>query len=254
MQRSVATDQPAVSLNLSRKSFQNRVAVDRVGSLRWRLRAFWHAVLALFGVTGRSMAPMVAFRKGSPSVREGLPSRPTWGGPPDDEVGVPVAARMMVASQPRLFIAVTDCVAYSNGFTLGIAVRSKDEIPPQMMGFGPHREHGDEDPGIQISIRFSDGRDSRGGGLGPNRALMDYYREWSEGKDPPEPVGPIIGQQGGGGGGLRWDFNYFIWPLPPDGPVTITCKWPGRGLQTAGKELNGTAIRAAGLKSRSVWA
>ncbi len=225
--------------------------MDRVGSLRWRLRAFWHGVLALFGVTGRSLVT-VAFRKGAPPVREGVPPQPKWTGPPEDEVGVAVAARIVVALQPRLFIAVTDCVAYSNGFTFGLAVRSKDEIPPHMMGFGPHREAGD-DAGIQVSIRFSDGRDSRGGGPGPNRAVMDYYRDWSEGKDPPEPVGPIIGQHGGGGGGQHWDFRYFIWPLPPDGPVTITCKWPARGLQTAGKELNGTAIRAAGLKSHSVW-
>ena len=159
---------------------------------------------------------------------------------------------MVLASQPRLLIAVTDCVAYSNGFTFGLAVRSKDDIPPEAMGLGPHSEHGD-DEGIQITIRFSNARDSRAAGLGPNRAVMDYYQEWSEGKDPSEPVGPIIGQQSGGGGGHRWDFNYFIWPLPPDGPVTITCTWPGRGLQTAGKALDGTAIRAAGLKSRSVW-
>jgi hypothetical protein len=195
---------------------------------------------------------MVAFRKGPPAVREGMPPRPWWAGPPDDEVGVAVAARMVVASQPRLFIAVTDCVAYSSGFTFGLAVRSKDEIPPEMMGFGPYREHS-ANTGIQLSIRFSDGRDSRGGGAGPNRALMDYYREWSEGKDPPEPPGPIIGQMSGGGGGKNWDFKYFIGPLPPDGPVTITCTWPARGLQTAGKELDGTGIRAAGLKSQSVW-
>jgi hypothetical protein len=226
--------------------------VDRVGSLRWRLRTFWHGVLALFGVTGGSLASVVAFRKGPPPVREGLPPRPSWSGPPDDEVGVAVAARTVVASQPRLFIAVTDCVAYSNGFTFGLAVRSKDEIPPQMMGFGPYREAGDEQ-GIQITIRFSDGRDSLGGGLGANRAVLDYYREWSEGKDPPEPAGPIIGQQGGGGGDRHYDFRYFVWPLPPDGPVILTCKWPARGLQTAGKELNGTAIRAAGLKSHGVW-
>lgn len=161
-------------------------------------------------------------------------------------------ARMVLATQPRLFIAVTDCVAYSNGFTFGIAVRSKDRIPPESMGFpGPGREP-DWGAGIQIGIRFSDGRDSRGG-QGPSRALMDYYQEWSEGKDPPEPEGPVIAQMSGSGGETRYDFRYFVWPLPPDGPITITCRWPARGLQTAGKELNGVAIRAAGLKSKSVW-
>ena len=192
-----------------------------------------------------------ATRKGKPPVRSEPPPQPRWSGPPDEEIGVAVPARIVLASQPRLFIAVTDCAAFSNGFTLAIAVRSKDEIPPDAMGFAAYRER-DEDAGIQIGIRFSDGRESRGG-TGPNPALMDYYREWSEGKDPPEPPGPVIGQMNGGGGGKRWDFGFFIWPLPPDGPVTITCRWPRRGLQTGGEELNGTAIRAAGLKSHGVW-
>ena len=67
------------------------------------------------------------------------------------------------------------------------------------MGFAQYRER-DEGTGIQIAMRFSDGRESRGG-TGPNPAFMDYYREWSEGKDPPEPPGPIIGSMSGGGGG-----------------------------------------------------
>lgn len=225
--------------------------MDRVDSLRWRLRSWWYSTLHLLGIQrAPSIAYLRANRKGKPPVRSEPPPQPRWSGPPDEEVGVAVAARMVIASQPRLFIAVTDCTAYSNGFTIGVAVRSKDEIPPDAMGF-MHREPG-EDTGIQISVRFSDGRDTRGG-TGPHSALMDYYRDWSEGKDPVEPPGPVIGQMGGGGGGKRWDFSFFVWPLPPDGPVTITCRWPRRGLQTAGKELNGTAIRAAGLKSKSVW-
>lgn len=159
---------------------------------------------------------------------------------------------MVLATQPRLFIAVTDCVAYSNGFAFGIAVRSKDRIRPESMGFPRANREPDWDAGIAIGIRFSDGRDTRGG-QGPSPVLMDYYREWSEGKDPAEPPGPVIAQMNGSGHETSYDFHYFVWPLPPDGPVTVTCRWPGRGLQTAGKELNGTAIRAAGLKSRSLW-
>ena len=45
-------------------------------------------------------------------------------------------------------------------------MRSKDEIPTNAMGFMLHREH-DEEAGILIAMRFSDGRDSRGGGTGP---------------------------------------------------------------------------------------
>lgn len=227
--------------------------MDRVDSLRWRLRAFWHATLSLLGV---NRAPrIVAFRslkKGPRPVREGLPPRPQWSGPPEDEVGVAVAVRTVLISQPRMFIAVTDCVAYSNGFALSVAMRSKDEIPPHQMGFGGPYKEPDRGAGIQIGVRFSDGGETSEGQT-PSPALMNYYREWSEGKDPELPAGPVIVSSGGGGGGSTWNYTYFISPLPPDGPVMITCKWPARGLHAAGKSINGTAIRAAGQKSKSVW-
>ncbi len=151
------------------------------------------------------------------------PPKQPWFGPPGDEVGVPVHTRVVLASQPRLFIAVTDCVAYSSGFSIAIAIRSKDNL---------------HDPGVQIGVRFSDGQAALAEGL-----IGDLDNQ----------PGPFISLQAGSGGGGTANFNYFIWPLPPDGPVMITCKWPARGLQAAGKELNGAAIRAAGLKSHSVW-
>src|SRR5438094_8865607 len=146
--------------------------MDRVGSLRWRLRSWWYATLHMLGMNrAPSIAYLRATRKGKAPVRDQPPPVPRWGAPPDDEVGVAVAARMVLASQPRLFIAVTDCVAYSNGFTLGIAVRSKDEIQPEKLGFGARRGHGD-DAGLQVTIRFSDGRGPSGDGPGPNRGRM----------------------------------------------------------------------------------
>ena len=215
---------------------------------------FWHGILALFGI---NRAPRIvtfrAYKKGQRPVREGLPPRPPWTGPPEDEVGIAVSVRTVLISQPRLFIAVTDCAAYSNGFSLSLAMRSRDEIPMRQLGFpGPNSEP-DRAAGIQIGVRFSDGRAVSEDRHQPDSAVASYDRDWSEGKDPQPPVGPVIGQSGGGGGGRTWNYTYFIWPLPPDGPVMITCKWPARGLQAAGKEINGTAIRAAGLKSHSVW-
>src|ERR1700693_3475310 len=50
------------------------------------------------------------------------PAPPPWAGPPESEIGLAVPMRTVLLSLPRLVIALTDCVAYSNGFTLGIAV------------------------------------------------------------------------------------------------------------------------------------
>jgi len=41
----------------------------------------------------------------------------------------------------------------------------------------------------------------------------------------------------------------WTWPLPPDGPLELVCEWPAGGIPVTAIELDGTAIRAAGLRA-----
>ncbi len=45
----------------------------------------------------------------------------------------------------------------------------------------------------------------------------------------------------------------WIWPLPPPGPVTVTCSWPSRVLHAARLVLDGDAIRAAASQAQPLW-
>jgi hypothetical protein len=83
--------------------------------------------------------------------------------------------------------------------------------------------------------------------------MMAYYKAWRDDQEPPRPAGPIVGHMKGGGGGKRWDFEYWIWPLPPDGPLTVSCEWRSERVARTSKELDGSAIRLAGSSSTSVW-
>ena len=48
--------------------------------------------------------------------------------------------------------------------------------------------------------------------------------------------------------------SVWLWPLRPPGPaVTVTCSWPGRGLQDASIVLDGDAIRAAASQALPFW-
>jgi hypothetical protein len=47
--------------------------------------------------------------------------------------------------------------------------------------------------------------------------------------------------------------RYWVWPLPPDGPVTITCNWPAGGIPGGVVEVDGSAIRRAGRSSENLW-
>jgi len=46
---------------------------------------------------------------------------------------------------------------------------------------------------------------------------------------------------------------YWAFPLPPPGPVTITCEWISAGVPPASIELDGDRIRDAGLRSIAPW-
>jgi hypothetical protein len=155
-------------------------------------------------------------------------------------------------SQPSVVVALVDCVAFSTGFKIGVAIRSKDEIDHRSLGFGSPMET--EIKGtLRVGVRFADGRESTTRGRGPSQDVMAYYAAWGEGREPEVPAGPVIGASSGGGGGKHWDWVYWIWPLPPDGPLTVSFEWPAAGVELSSTEVDGGAIRLAGAGSRSFW-
>jgi hypothetical protein len=163
---------------------------------------------------------------------------------------------VVLASDPNLTIAMTDCTAYSNGFEFCITLRSRANLDARTLGFGPHPTSSgkDESDGLfLIKIRFADGRSASSGERGPGRELMDYYLAKRDGLEPELPKGPVLMPPSGGGGGKRYDFKYWVWPLPPEGNVTVTCEWPARGLQLTDVELDGNAILRAGALSTDLW-
>jgi hypothetical protein len=44
-----------------------------------------------------------------------------------------------------------------------------------------------------------------------------------------------------------------VWPLPPNGPVTITFEWPARDMTAGSAEIDGAAIPQAGETSTKLW-
>ena len=181
--------------------------------------------------------------------------RQPWMSPPDDELGVAVPMQRRVASGAQAVIVLTDCVAYTSGFFLGVGIRKKHEPEPVRFpgarGFSPPRPS--DEMSLEVGVRFSDGRETARAGPGQSDAVSSWYRAWSEGQDPQAPDGPIIAMGSGGGGGKRWDMRYWVWPLPPDGPVTITCNWPAGGIPGGAVEVDGSAIRRAGRSSENLW-
>ena len=190
------------------------------------------------------------FKPPAPRPQMVRPGPPPWSQPPESELGVAVPLREVLVSDTGVVIALIDCVAFSTGFEFAIAVRSREELDSQQMGFGP--PHLRDAKQLQIGIQFADGGTAVTGSH-PDPEFMAQWKMHAEGREPASSDGPILAPRSGGGGGKRWDFRYWVWPLPPEGTLTFTCEWPARGLARTSREVDATAIRRAGSTSTAFW-
>ena len=173
---------------------------------------------------------------------------------PQDELGVAVPLRLVLAAGPSFVVGLIDCVAFSNGFEFTITARTKRDIRPQEIGFGPPPPYGPDlsERELKVGIRFADGRE----GFSSNHAGPGFMAQWklhAEGGAPNPADGPLISPRSGGGGGKQYDFRYWVWPLPPDGTLTFICEWLALGLAPTAHDVDATAINRAGAVSPKLW-
>ena len=171
--------------------------------------------------------------------------RPAWYGPPEVELPVPVGVSLILARTEDVAVAVTGIHAYSEGFEMAIGVRIREENRPQSRSLVTfHGERDSEgrwpDNILLLGVEFADGR--LASNLGRSFPAHDG-----------EPDGVVMQPGGGGGGGRSWDFTYWVWPLPPAGPVAIICAWPGRGIPESRAQVDASVIRDASALAVQLW-
>jgi hypothetical protein len=65
--------------------------------------------------------------------------------------------------------------------------------------------------------------------------------------------GPVLQQRGGSGGQFHQQVGLQLWPLPPDGPLTLVVDWPEQGIAETRTELDGTELRAKAADAMEIW-
>jgi hypothetical protein len=164
--------------------------------------------------------------------------QPVWSGPPEDEIGVSSGIRLASVFEDRIVLAVVDVVGYSTGFELVLWTRFRASERR------PGRPLHDPFHGMRFGVQFSDGRkaDSAGRGL-----TLGF------GARGEAPQGPLVMGRGGGGGSNGWQQKYWIWPLPPPGPLTFGVQWQAVGLDEARLECDAQPILDAAAGSTKLW-
>lgn len=90
------------------------------------------------------------------------------------------------------------------------------------------------------------------GGLRLGVELADGSRAFAEGGPDESGDGPTLVTRGGHGGGLSYEFGYWLWPLPPAGPLRFACTWPDEGIEETIGELD-APIRDAAARAVELW-
>jgi hypothetical protein len=182
------------------------------------------------------------------------PTRPRWFGPPDDELGSVLPQGTLLARSDRAVIALSHAVVYSTGVAFnflaiarGLARSEANRVFHEQHMF---EEEDLPDSLLRIGLELADGgRVSNLGGWRAHRAFMSPHAE---------PEGPLLlGHAGGGGnssgGRVTMKPGYWLWPLPPSGPLRISCEWPFVDIALTTVEIDGVMLLDAAAHVRSVW-
>jgi hypothetical protein len=166
---------------------------------------------------------------------------PEWLEPPQNEVPVAVALNVVLARTDQLAAWVAGGRVYSNGLSFDVEMVYRQPLAPadQHRGFLLH--HGlleEEDP--RFGVAFADGR----------RTALDA--DWRP-RLGPEPPAIVLGSRGGGGGGRGWSARLWLWPLPPEGPLTFALKWERQGIGETLVQADSAPLRAAATGVTELW-
>jgi hypothetical protein len=174
---------------------------------------------------------MSFFEQDPPPFPEEPPQRqPEWAGPPENVAGVTVPFDLLLANTGDVAVAVGGMTAYPNGVTFTLRVLRREPGADDLF----MRLHHPRPGGLRLGVELADG----------SRVLAE------RGAEP--GAGPTLASRGGGGGGLSYELEYWLWPLPPDGPLRFACAWPDEGIEETTAELE-APIREAAARAVELW-
>lgn len=179
--------------------------------------------------------------------------RNPWMGVPGGVVGRTVALNLVLGQSAKAVVWIPSVTVYPDGFELELEIRQRDEEGwsdqfSLLHHGGSRRPDGELDPELlRFGIELSDGRKATT--LNPGTGPGDW--------DTP-PAGPILcGGSGAGGGlaggGARLECDYWIWPLPPEGPLAFVCEWPIADIPETRSEIDSALLREAAAEAVIVW-
>jgi hypothetical protein len=187
-------------------------------------------------------------------------------GPPDDVRGGVVALNLVLARSQKAVVAVGSATAYPTGIEFAVDVhwRVGEADAAWHPGAWRHRrDYGGELPDdlFRVGVELADGSRATTldatppGSIAPPVAVESFGAVVATAGDekPRLPEPPVLVLRGGGGGSQSWSQSLWLWPLPPEGPLTFVCEWPAFDIPLSRAVVDAAPIREAAARSQPLW-
>jgi len=162
---------------------------------------------------------------------------------PEFVVPASVAADLVLLRTDEVAVTIGLLRAYTTGFEFTVDSRSRRAGQGHRIGGMPRRYAPagvEAQDGLRLGLEFSDGR----------RAEFDAPHPHP---DQAEPNALVVMSAGGGGSDRSWHSRFWVYPLPPPGPLSFVATWPAFGIAEARVELDADAVLSAASRAIVLW-
>jgi hypothetical protein len=168
-------------------------------------------------------------------------SAPLWDRPSEGTIPAVFAVNEPFIQDDDVVVMLDTLGVYPNGFTIQVSIHLNPHRSQELMQRvrGPGRMQM-----VRAGVRFADGRE--GGRRPQGRAMLVKNEEGI-------PTGPYVRFHGGAGGGDGWHYGFWVFPLPPAGPLEIFIGISTDEPMEARVTLDGAQVRTAARQARVVW-
>ena len=156
--------------------------------------------------------------------------------------GIVPIETLLLGRTDQVAVAVTGLSAFSAGIEIFLTVRIRPSSghPGEHLPGGP-RDLAASQRSFRFGLQFSDGGRAAGS---PGGGRTDHDSE---------PGGPVLYPFAGGGGPHSFVSRWWMWPLPPAGPLEFVCEWPAFGIAESRAGIDAQLVLEAARRSVRLW-
>lgn len=189
-----------------------------------------------------------------PVRRSPQPLVPEWAGPPVNVVPGAVPISVVVGRTADTAVFVRAMSAYPTGLELSVVVVLRPPYQEQRyqevldgaaspgLTYGQILPHGGFED-VPFGVKLADGTSA---------VSYDMSRGLPSGSQA--GMGPVLRSHGGWSRDeTRIEMRYWLWPLPPSGPLTFVTEFRSRGLAESEVTVDADVVRRAAAQAQVLW-